>query len=92
MAAPPAHVTGPVRSGLVQIRYESIAINPSAVNVRRGSTIKWTNYDSTPHNVSTQGSGPANFMSRDFAMGASFQYKATVPGVISTCARFTRRA
>jgi plastocyanin len=71
-----------VRHGLVMIHYQNIAIDPAAVTVRAGSTIEWTNEDQTDHNVTTQGAGPANFASKDFGMGATFKYKAKVPGVI----------
>ncbi len=51
--APPA--SAPVQSGLVQIAYRNIAINPDTVKVKVGSTIKWTNYDSIEHNVTSEG-------------------------------------
>jgi plastocyanin len=82
VAAPPAHAKGPVRSGLVQIRYENIAVNPAAVTVRVGTQIRWTNFDTVDHNVTTQGSGPANFASKSFGPGNSYTYKVRVPGVI----------
>lgn len=80
-AAPKA--TGPVQSGSVAIRYEGIAIKPSNITVKAGSQITWTNYDDTPHNVTTQGTGAAaNFSSSDFSKGATYKYTAKQPGVI----------
>ena len=50
--------SAPVQSGLVQIAYRNIAIAPDTVRVKVGSTIRWTNYDSVEHNVTSEG-GPA---------------------------------
>jgi plastocyanin len=73
--------SAPVQSGTVQIAYRNIAINPDTLRVRVGSTIRWTNYDSVEHNVTSEG-GPEKFASKNFGEGASFEIKATTPGVI----------
>jgi plastocyanin len=73
--------SAPVQSGLVQIEYRNIAINPDTVRVKVGSTIKWTNYDSTQANV-TSVSGPQRITSKDFGEGASFEVKVEKAGVI----------
>jgi plastocyanin len=78
-AAPPA--SAPVQSGTVQIAYRNIAIAPDTVKVKLGSTIKWTNYDSVVHNVTSEG-GPQKFASSDFGEGGTFEIKALKPGVI----------
>jgi plastocyanin len=59
-ASPPA--SAPVQSGTVQIAYRNIAIDPDTVRVKVGSTIRWTNYDSVEHNVTSEG-GPIRFAS-----------------------------
>ncbi len=69
------------RSGTVQIAYRNIAIEPDAVRVKLGSTIKWTNYDSVPHNVTSEG-GPMRFASGNFGEGRSYELKLTKTGVI----------
>lgn len=71
----------PVQSGLVQIAYRNIAIDPDTVRVKVGSTIKWTNYDSTQANV-TSISGPQRIASKSFGEGGSFEVKVEKPGVI----------
>jgi plastocyanin len=71
----------PVQSGVVQIAYRNIAIDPDTVRVKVGSTIKWTNYDSTQANVTSVG-GPQRIASKDFGEGASFEVKVEKPGVI----------
>ena|SRR5271165_1572045 len=73
--------SAPIQSGTVAIAYKNIAINPDTVRVRVGTTLKWTNYDSVEHNVTSQ-SGPQQFASKDFGEGATFEIKALKPGVI----------
>jgi plastocyanin len=73
--------SAPVQSGLVQIAYRNIAIAPDTVRVKLGSTIKWTNYDSTQANVTSEG-GPLKFASKDFGEGGTFELKASKAGVI----------
>jgi plastocyanin len=71
----------PVQSGVVQIAYRNIAINPDTVRVKVGSTIKWTNYDPVEHNVTSE-SGPLKFASKNFSEGHVIEFKMTKPGVI----------
>jgi len=73
--------SAPVRSGTVQIAYRDITIQPDTVRVKVGSTIKWTNYDSTKANV-TSVSGPQRIASKDFGEGDTFEVKLEKPGVI----------
>jgi plastocyanin len=70
-----------VNSGIVPIAYRNIAIAPDTLRVKVGSTIKWTNFDSVQHNVTSQG-GPQSFASKDFGEGKTFEVKVTKPGVI----------
>lgn len=69
------------QSGTVQIAYRNIAIEPDAVKVKVGSTIKWTNYDPVPHNVTSEG-GPMHFASGNFGESHSYELKVTKTGVI----------
>ncbi|HTU79641.1 MAG TPA: hypothetical protein VMF09_12860 [Solirubrobacteraceae bacterium] len=73
--------SAPVRSGVVQIAYRNIAIDPDTVRVRLGSTIKWTNYDSAQANVTSEG-GPLKFASKNFGEGGTYEIKAGKAGVI----------
>jgi plastocyanin len=70
-----------VQSGLVQIAYRNISIEPDTVRVKLGSTIRWTNYDSVQANV-TSVSGPQRFASKNFGEGGTFEITASKPGVI----------
>ncbi len=78
-ASPPAGA--PVRSGLVQIAYRDIAIFPDAIRVKTGTTVRWTNYDSIDHDV-TSLSGPQTLHSGSFGSGSSYQVTLSRPGVI----------
>lgn len=73
--------SAPVQSGVVKIAYRNISIDPDVVKVKVGSTVRWTNYDSTPHNVTSE-SGPIKFKSSDFGEGKSFEVKMDKTGVI----------
>jgi plastocyanin len=73
--------SAPVQSGTVQVAYRNIAIAPDTIKVKVGSTIKWTNFDSVEHNVTSEG-GPAKFASKDFGENGTYQLKLTKPGVI----------
>jgi plastocyanin len=78
-AAPPEGA--PTQSGTVQIEYRNIAINPDAIKVKVGATVKWTNYDPVEANVTSE-SGPLKFKSKALHEGESFEVKMTKPGVI----------
>jgi plastocyanin len=73
--------SAPVQSGAVQIAYRNIAIDPDTLKVKVGSTIKWTNYDSVEHNVTSEG-GVAKFASKDFGEGETYEVKVNKPGII----------
>ena len=78
-AKPPA--SAPVQSGVVQVAYRDIAIDPDTLKVKVGSTVRWTNYDSAQANV-TSVSGPQRIASKNFGEGGSFEVKLRKPGVI----------
>jgi plastocyanin len=73
--------SSPLLAGVVQIAYRNIAIAPDAIRVKLGATIKWTNYDSIDHNVTSKG-GPQPFASGDFGEGGTFEIRANKPGTI----------
>lgn len=72
----------PAQSGLVAITYRDFAIDPDAVKVKVGSTLKWTNDNPVPSNVTSIGSGAAKLASGNFGEGQTFAVKVTKPGVI----------
>jgi plastocyanin len=76
---PPAG--GTVRSGLVQIAMRNVTLSPVAIRVKAGSKIRWTNFDSLEHNVTSVG-GPQRLSSGNFGEGGSYEVQLTRPGVI----------
>jgi plastocyanin len=73
--------SAPVQSGIVQVAYRNIAIDPDTIKVKVGSTLKWTNYDSVEHNVTSEG-GSQRFASKDFGENGTYEVKVLKPGVI----------
>jgi len=69
------------RSGTVQVAYRNITIDPDTLRVKVGTTVRWTNYDSIEHNVTSEG-GPQRFSSGEFGEGHTFSVTLTRPGVI----------
>jgi plastocyanin len=74
--------SAPVQSGVVEVAYRDIAIDPDTLKVRVGSTVRWTNYDSVDHNVTSIGPGPQKLASREFGENGTFEVKLVKPGVI----------
>jgi plastocyanin len=78
-ASPPS--SEPAKSGVVQITYRDIAIDPDTLRAKVGSTIKWTNEDPEKCNVTSEG-GPYKFASKDLVEGGSFELRLDKPGTI----------
>jgi plastocyanin len=74
--------SAPVQSGVVQVAYRNITIQPNTIRVKVGSTIKWTNFDTVEHNVTSEG-GSQSFASKTFGKGGTFEIHATKPGKIN---------
>jgi plastocyanin len=74
--------SAPVQRGVVEVAYRNIAIDPDTLRVKVGSTIKWTNYDSVDHNVTSIGAGPQKFASKEFGENGTFEIKVDRPGII----------
>jgi plastocyanin len=85
-AKPPA--SAPVQSGVIHIAYHEISIEPDTVKAKVGSTVKWTNEDPEPCNVTSE-LGPYKFASKDFGEGGTFELKLDRPGTINyECTHF----
>jgi plastocyanin len=72
----------PAKRGFVQIAYKGIGIAPAAVTVHVGQKIRWTNFDATRHNVTTQAPSAVSFTSPDFNKGGTYVFTASKVGVI----------
>jgi plastocyanin len=66
--------------GVVPVTYRGLSITPARVTVKAGTTIKWTNFDATVHNVAVT-SGPAKFSSPAFNKRGGYKQTFTKPGV-----------
>lgn len=86
-STPAASGSATPQSGVVAIAYHNVAIAPSAVKVKLGSTIKWTNFDAITHNVISKG-GPQKFASKDIGAQGTFEIKASKVGIISYLCTF----
>ncbi len=61
---------------------QNISFNPPLIHAKVGQTVKWTNMDSAPHNV-TYVSGPQFTSSPTFTNGGTFTLKLTKAGTIA---------
>ena len=77
----PAPSSAAVQSGVVQVAYRNFSIAPDTLRVKVGTTVRWTNYDSAAHNVTSE-SGPQHFASQGLGENDTFEVKLTRPGVI----------
>ena len=68
-------------TGTINVVMKNIAFNPTTIHAKVGQTVKWTNRDDTPHNV-TYDSGPRFVSSPTFTDGVSWTLKLTKPGLI----------
>jgi plastocyanin len=76
-AAAPTSAAG----GTVAVSMKNIQFNPKSINAKVGQTVKWTNDDTAPHNVTaTKGE---EFKSKTFNKGQSYSYKLDKPGTIT---------
>jgi len=75
-----AIVTPPAVAGVVPVAYRGIAIAPANIKLKPGTTVEWTNFDATLHNVAVT-SGPAKLSSPAFNKGGTFKARFTKPGL-----------
>ena len=70
-----------VSGNIVHVVMAHLAFSPTAVTAKIGETVRWTNQDNAPHNV-THVSGPVFTSSRRLAPGDKFYLKLTRTGTI----------
>lgn len=61
--------------GVIEISIQNYAFNPSTLTVKAGDTVKWTNYDSTPHQI-VGGFDSSPVLSQ----GETFEFPFITPG------------
>jgi len=54
------------------VAIKDFAFTPSSITVKKGTTVTWTNQDSTPHTVTSSGSGEKAMDSQDLAQGGTY--------------------
>ena len=80
IAAGPAGTPASPLRGVVAVSYQDISIRPAHITVKAGSTVKWTNFDSTLHNVAIT-SGPVKFSSPALNKGGTYKVMFAKPGL-----------
>ncbi|NUR26546.1 MAG: amidase [Catenulispora sp.] len=76
MSAPAAPVSGDT------VAITGFAFSPSALTVKAGTTVTWTNKDSDAHTVTSQGSG-GPLQSKALGTGETYTYTFTTAGTFS---------
>ena len=80
IAAGPSGTPASPLHGVVSVAYQNISIKPAHITVKAGSTVKWTNFDATLHNVAIT-SGPVKFSSPALNKGGTYKVTFAKPGV-----------
>jgi plastocyanin len=80
IAAGPAGTRASPLHGVVAVSYVDISIRPAHITIKAGSTVKWTNFDATLHNVAIT-SGPLKFSSPALKKGGTYTHTFTKPGL-----------
>ena len=80
-ASTPASSGGAGSGATVSATMKNLAFHPVAIHGKVGNTVKWTNDDGPPHNV-TYVSGPKFTSSGTLNKGDTFSVKLTQPGTI----------
>jgi amicyanin len=72
---------GASAGGQTSVTIKNLAFHPPAIHAKVGQTVKWTNDDTPPHNV-TYVSGPKFTSSGTLNTGGTFSVKLTQAGTI----------
>ena len=73
----------PTQGGTIKVTYREFTIEPDTIKAKVGASIRWTNEDPQPCNVTSEGgSGGYKFASKDFGEGGTFELKLDKPGTI----------
>jgi amicyanin len=76
-ATPTTQAQATPATGVTQIAMRNFAFQPDGVQVKVGTTVTWTNYDSAPHTVTFKNGGRG---SSSLQQGQTFSYTFTAPG------------
>ncbi len=71
----------PVNSTQVAIAIQNFSFNPQTITIKTGTTVTWTDKDTTPHTVTSDSGAPASFNSGPLAApGGTFKFTFTQAG------------
>ena len=79
-AAPSGVAAAPAAAEKVEVRIDNFSFSPSALKVKVGTQITWTNGDDIPHTVV---SNSPTFKSKVLGTGEKFTFTASKPGTYS---------
>jgi plastocyanin len=79
-AAPPGVAAAPVTAAKAEVKIDNFSFSPTALTVKAGTQVTWTNGDDIPHTVVSN--GPA-FKSKVLGTGEKFTFTASEPGTYS---------
>jgi plastocyanin len=79
-APPPRVAAAPVTAGKAEVQIDNFNFSPTALTVKAGTQITWTNHDDIPHTVV---SDAHTFKSKVLGNGEKFTFTAGKPGTYS---------
>lgn len=82
-AANPTPAEGAPAASTVEVALKDFRFSPADITIKAGTTVVWTNQDSTAHTVTsgTRAAPTDLFDSGDVASGDTFSFTFTTPGV-----------
>ncbi len=76
---PPAATPAPAPvTGAATVTIQNFAFSPASITVARGTTVTWTNQDSSTHQIASD--APGQFSSGPLSKGASYSFRFDTPG------------
>jgi plastocyanin len=76
-AVPPGVAAAPAAVGTAEVKIDNFSFSPTALTVKAGTQITWTNGDDIPHTVVSDGQ---TFKSKVLGTGEKFTFTAGKPG------------
>jgi len=76
-AVPPGVAAAPAAAGTAEVKIDNFSFSPTALTVKAGTQITWTNGDDIPHTVVSDGQ---TFKSKVLGTGEKFTFTAGKPG------------
>ena len=71
------------QEGLIEARIENLAFVPSEIRIKVGSKITWTNFDDSPHTLTSDSGGKTELNSKMLGEGESYGHVFNSKGVFN---------